>query len=93
MAWKEHTRTRLGPKFSEGARQLWLLLEARGWSQTRLMSELGTTGLVPGWLYGDKKPSLDNAFRLKALFGIEPELWARPPAKPFVLPAAAPKAA
>ena len=85
--WTE-ARTHLGPRFSEGARRLWLALAARGWSQTKLEAELETKTPVSYWLYGDKKPSLENAFKLKRLLGIEPDWWNQPANEVFDLGAA-----
>jgi hypothetical protein len=33
-------KTRLGKRFSEGARRLWLLMEERGWCQTDLVDDM-----------------------------------------------------
>jgi hypothetical protein len=40
MSDRTHLRTRLGKRFSEGSRRLWLLLEERGWSQGDLATDV-----------------------------------------------------
>ena len=34
------SKTRLGKHFSEGSRQLWILVEARGWTQAALAADI-----------------------------------------------------
>ncbi len=81
-------RQTLGEHFSEGARQLWLKMQERDWSQTRLKRELGAKdGYVSRWLFGDRKPGLKNAMRIFEVLGIAPTLWDQPPAKAFSPPA------
>ena len=85
----EVTRLTLGPRFSEGARLLWLVLAERAWSQGEAARAIGAkAGVVPRWLYGDTRPSWDWASKLRDLFGIPLESWTLPPSIPFVAPAA-----
>jgi hypothetical protein len=84
----ESTRTRLGPKFSEGSRLLWVVLDERGWTQTRLRRELGThPGEVSKILYGDREPRLDTLIAAEKL-GVPLEAWKQPPSVEFIPPAA-----
>ena len=82
------TRTHLGEQFSEGARLLWLAMEERGWSQAQLAKSIAAQpGVVPRWLYGDRKPSWDWAATLRDSFGISLDAWTVAPTQPFRLPA------
>lgn len=84
-----HTRTELGPKFSEGARLLWVEMDKRDWSGFRLGNELGlASGQVVRYLYGDRVPVLELAMKIKDVLGIEPESFTHPPSTLFVPPAA-----
>jgi len=81
-------RLTLGPVFSEASRRLWLEIQRRGWSQTRLKKELGAhDGAVTRWLYGDRKPGLQKALRVQEVLDIDPALWGQKPAQPFTPPA------
>lgn len=92
---KRTTRTKMGPRFCEGSRLLWLALERLGWSHSDLMRKLtGPTGKplsngrVDSWLYGDSKPDRGPAAQLKMMLDIPMESWDQSPNEPFVLPAA-----
>lgn len=76
--WPSSPRTRLGSRYSEGARLLRIALKQRGWSQTRLKTELGTALSVSYWIFGDKRPSLEWAIKLRDLLGIPVEAWRQP---------------
>jgi transcriptional regulator with XRE-family HTH domain len=77
------SRTTLGPHFSEGARQLWRVVE-RGVSQEEIRRAIGLgRGMVHRFLYGDRKMSLDVAVRIETAFGIRPALWLEPSTRPF----------
>jgi transcriptional regulator with XRE-family HTH domain len=83
------SRLGLGPKFSEGARRLWLALRKRNWSQTEATQQLKlSVGMLSRFLYGDRKPGRQTSEILRIKLGIEPPLWDRAPAKPFSPPAA-----
>jgi len=80
----------LGPRFSEGARLLWVAMRRAGLSQESLRSELGCAkGVIGRWLRGDRLP--DGTFRGKLFkqFGIRPQLWEHGPSRPFSCDAAA----
>lgn len=88
-------RTRLGKKFSEGARRLWLLLAERQWSPMDLANAItaasepkkaNRSALVSRWLYGERRPGLEYALLIQRLFGIDPALWRESPAEPFTPP-------
>lgn len=76
--WSIRTKPARGRKFNRGAQLLAAALEQRGWSQTRLKNELGTTQAVSNWLYGDRRPSLEWAVKLRDLLGIPVEAWNQP---------------
>jgi hypothetical protein len=92
-------RLELGPAFSEGARQLWLRMESRGWSQAHVRELLAkvtpakTAGLISRWLYGDQRPGTEWASRIEQATGIRAALWGQPPLEAFVPPAARPAVA
>lgn len=82
---KATTRTKLGQATSEGTRRLWLAMEARGWGQTDLATALDRkTDAVSRLLYGERRPGLELALRIRDVLGIEPEVWSQKPLKPFV---------
>jgi len=73
-------RTHIGPYASEGARQLWLQLRLRNWTEAQLADAmLGPRGCSHYWLYGDRRPGLPAAVMLRDLFGIDPALWLQAP--------------
>lgn len=92
-------RTSIGPRFSEGARHTWLLMERRGWSLANVLTRIETrtgsrpTGPFSRWMYGDQQPSAGWASRLELALGIRAALWGRPALAPFVPPAARKEAA
>lgn len=87
---EEFRRTTLGPRFSEGSRQLWHALERQqmtiGDLERRL--DMGHTGTVFRWLYGDSVPNLQALARIAKAFRIDMGLWGRRPRRTFVPPAA-----
>lgn len=88
MHIKPH-RTNLGPLFSEGARLLWEAIESRGWTQTKLRSELGIPAGMPAtWLFGDRRPGRKWAVRLRDALNIPIDAWDEDPSGEFVPPAA-----
>ena len=79
-------RDYFGPKFSEGARLLWLALREADVSAADMSRALGTgNGTLHRWLYGDRRPDIDSAVKILDLYDIKPEMWARPPARRFRL--------
>jgi len=82
------SRRALGPKFSEGARQLWLLM-ADGSTPADLARRLGAdSGQCSRLLYGDRAPGLKLAGVIQEKLGIDIPLWNMPPLELFVPPAA-----
>ncbi len=83
------SRIHLGSSFSEGALRLWELMETKQWSIADLHRAVEMKpGTMSGWLYGDKKPSMDSAAFLRDRLGIPLEAWTQPPSRVFMLPAA-----
>jgi hypothetical protein len=83
-------RRRLGDRFSEGARLLWLAMLRQGLSQESLRAELGRPkGVIGRWLLGDRLPDGESRGRLFKRFGIKPQAWDQKPSKPFSLETAA----
>lgn len=76
---------------------LWEALRRRGWTQGQLARELGhKSGTINRIMHGDRLPNLKLALRIRDLVGIDPELWHKPLARPFILEvssAGAPRAA
>jgi transcriptional regulator with XRE-family HTH domain len=88
-AMRQLSRRNLGAKFSEGARQLWLLLARRTWSQAEAARQLDMdAGQLVKLLYGDRRPGRELAGRLAAGAEINLRLWDEAPTEPFVPPAA-----
>jgi hypothetical protein len=86
-----NSRSHLGPKFNEGARQLWLALQRVGWTQGRLQREVGACpGSVSHWLFGERVPGRAASMNIKRLFDIDPMVWDLPPAEPFTVPSERP---
>lgn len=89
-------RRTLGPRFSEGARLLWLVLENRGVSISAAVAELSAEDRKASWskgvlsnvLYGMRRPGPMIAADLRAAFGVPMEAWAEAPREAFVPPAA-----
>jgi len=88
-------RLTLGEEFNEGARQLWLLMERRGWDQADVIREIehatkkNARGLLPRYLYGDQRPGAVWAHRIELAVGVDAGLWGQPPREPFTPPARA----
>lgn len=81
---RTRVRKRLGPEFSEAARQLWLKIAELGWSLEELRKALKVgKGVVSRWLYGDCLPSIMHVVAIQKLFGIDPKLWVDAPAEKF----------
>lgn len=79
-------RTHLGPKFSEGARLLWVALgnTPRG----EFESALGwAPGMLSNLLYGERGAGRRTATLLLERHGIPLDAWDRPPSVEFVPPA------
>jgi hypothetical protein len=99
--WSQRLRRKkLGPRFSEGARHLWLFLKEHQWPPEALALEIAKatgktynlSGLVNRWLYGDRKPSRLYANVLKKVAGILTDLWDQPSTDEKFVPPAAQKA-
>jgi len=87
------SRQTLGPKFSEGARQLWLFLARHRWTQADAAREMGLpSGQLSKILYGERKPGREWATKFQERAKIKPALWDQEPLELFA-PPAAPKAA
>lgn len=81
------SRTTLGPKFTEGARLLWLTSGRMGHTQEDIRRTVGCSrGLVHRWLFGDKGIDLAYAFRVEDVYGIPARAWLSKPARRFSLP-------
>ena len=51
-------------------------LDEKGWTQTRLSEEIGTTdAAVSRWLSGERTPNLEMACRIETALGIPVEAW------------------
>lgn len=86
MPGPQRYRTRLGAKFSEGARLLWQL----GLDHKRIRADLGIgVGVSHRWLYGDTMPSTRWAVALLRQYGVPLEAWGMEPTEPFILKPAA----
>ena len=81
-------RRSLGPRFSEGARLLWVELERRGESMRDLRRRIGVGADITRWLYGDAIPPLAAIVRMDKLFGIPARAWLQPAKRAFIPPAA-----
>lgn len=82
-------RTRaLGPKFSEGSRQLWLLLAKKQWSQAEASRQLSLApGQLSRLLYGERGPGRELATRLSGGHAkIKIPLWDQAPIEAFTPP-------
>lgn len=78
----------MGPRASEGTRQLWAAMCRHGWSQNQLAMEIGIdSGRINRWLHGTLSPSLKWAMAMKhhPKIAIEPEAWGQAPRRPIVL--------
>jgi hypothetical protein len=83
-----HRRPNLGPKFSEGARQMWLKMKELGWSRAQTSAEIGAkSGTLHSILYGDVGVGRTMGVALEQKLGVAMHLWDLPPAVPFSPPA------
>lgn len=63
-----------------GAELLRRRLVDLGWSQTELSRRIdASTGIVSRWLAGQRKPSLEMAFRIEVAAGLPAESWVDDP--------------
>ncbi len=84
---RETHRTTFGKGFSEGARQLWLALDKKGWGREELTSRLGCSrGATSRWLYGDRVPDTEWLHKIEDLLGIPSRAWRQSAAKVFTPP-------
>lgn len=85
---RQSVRRHFGNHFNEGARLLWLVLEARGLGPENVTAILNRgRGMSTKWLYGDQRPSGKVRAQIEAEFGVGWMTWDAPPAEVFVLPA------
>jgi transcriptional regulator with XRE-family HTH domain len=85
---KRPTRWRIGPKFSEGARLLWVAIESRRETQLDAARKLDMDrGHVARILYGDRLPTPKFITRMTDTYQIPGDSWGRRPLEPFTLPA------
>lgn len=88
MRW-QHTRQKVGPNFSEGARLLWIAMRIQGMNQCGVARVLGRhRGVINRLLYGERRPGLDLALDIQDTFGIRPVDWSRDATQEFITPAA-----
>ena len=81
-------RKNLGPRFSEGARLLWLKIEKAGGSIATVRKRLGIPrDQMSRLLYGDRAATLGQANRCFEILGIPTATWEQAPKRSFVLPA------
>jgi ribosome-binding protein aMBF1 (putative translation factor) len=84
------SRTKLGDKFSEGSRRLWVEMTRRSWEQSDLAGYLDDPlSTVHKWLYGDSVPTLSSLKKIEHKLGIDAMLFAQDPIRPFRPPAVA----
>lgn len=82
-------RRHLGPRFTEGARLLWLELERRDTGVTAAAGLLGCgTSSLTRALYGENVPGVDLLADVTRVFGVPIGAWAEKPSAPFIPPAA-----
>jgi transcriptional regulator with XRE-family HTH domain len=66
----------------DGVLELQAALQARGWTQNEFARQLGTTSaVVSRWFTRSRKPGLDMALRIEAMFGIPASRWVDSPAQ------------
>ena len=83
MAFPALRRTRLGSLFSEGSRLLRQVIEGRRWSMNEAARQVdATTGMLAQWLFGDRRPGLEWAIKLRDLLGIPVDAWVQPAQAP-----------
>lgn len=75
------TRTKLGPRYSEGSRLLQAAIKSRFGSVSRASRKTGiaTSSLVL-WGFGDRSPGLEGAVALRDHFGVPVDAWLQPAA-------------
>lgn len=84
-----HRKTQFDKHFSEGSRQLWLLMLKRRWTQRDLARALGKHhSVICRWLNGTRVPDRKSVAHVQRVLGIGPTLWRKPPRRPFSPPAA-----
>jgi transcriptional regulator with XRE-family HTH domain len=82
-------RRHLGPRFTEGGRLLWLVLEQRGVGVTAAATMLGcSTSSLTRALYGENVPGVDLLADVTRVFGVPIGAWAEKPTEAFIPPAA-----
>lgn len=81
-------RQKLGPVFSEGARQFWLALRREQCTIQDAYKRLrmSASGRISRWLYGDQQPRADACAQIERVFGVPAGLWGRAPKRPFMPP-------
>ena len=81
-------RRGLGDDFNEGARQMWLRLDRKGWSLDDLVARTGIKKpALHRYLYGDRRPERVPAAAIQRILKIDQALFDTPPAAEFVTPA------
>lgn len=80
-------RLTLGSKFSEGARLLWGKWASYERLETMRVDLGAHRGELSSVLYGDDIPRLPLLLAIRDRFGIDPELFLKPPTETFVPPA------
>lgn len=79
----------LGPKFSEGARLLWIAVQRERLTLVALAKEVGRgQGTVSRWMHGIRIPDEDSRRELHRRFGVpsDIEMWRRKPTQKFHIP-------
>lgn len=88
-ASRARTRVTLGPKFSEGSRQIWLRLEAEEITDEEFTRRVGwSRGVLLRLKYGDTNPSGQSLADLSRELGIDPDSFFVAPLEEFIPPAA-----
>lgn len=79
------SRSTIGPRFSEGARLLWVkAILLKGHSQETIRDLLGAPrGVVSRWLYGDRKPSLKYMEKARKVYRVPVATWLDDPTERF----------
>ena len=88
-------RQHLGPRFSEGARQMWIRIGKLGMTPSDFARKAEETTGTPWplskvfrYLWGDRCPDRVPASTIHAILGIEPQDFDRAPKRAFTPPAA-----
>ena len=83
-------RSELGPKFSEGARQIWLRAASRRLSDPELAAKSGIDrSSIFKYKWGDVRPGRVHADRLFRALGIKPSMFDEAPVEKNFVPHAA----